>query len=233
MRGLTVVLAVAGLGLLVAGCSGSHHATKRTTTTTSTSTTKVAPPVTEGALKGLLLSPEQVSTAMETTDMTVTRNHVEMSDDSDVMEPRECLAVDGAAQAPVYDGSGYMAVRDQSLQLQEDNNFTHYAEQAVVLFPSAKQADAFFAASAKQWPECHQYKHTQSGTEWVADPPTNANGMLSTIATNENAGGSGWACGRALTARNNVVVDINTCSADPGDSAVDIANQIAAKVPMQ
>jgi hypothetical protein len=28
-----------------------------------------------------------------------------------------------------------------------------------------------------------------------------------------------------------VVIDVNTCSADPADSAVTIANQIAAKVP--
>ena len=37
-------------------------------------------------------------------------------------------------------------------------------------------------------------------------------------------------CGRALTARNNVIVDVNTCRANPADSAVNIANQIAAKV---
>jgi hypothetical protein len=40
----------------------------------------------------------------------------------------------------------------------------------------------------------------------------------------------GWACGRALAQRNNVVIDVNTCSANPADSAVNIANQIAAKV---
>ncbi len=39
------------------------------------------------------------------------------------------------------------------------------------------------------------------------------------------------ACGRALAVKNNVIVDVNTCSADPKNSAVDIANQIAGKVP--
>ncbi|EUA50573.1 pknH-like extracellular domain protein [Mycobacterium xenopi 3993] len=56
--------------------------------------------------------------------------------------------------------------------------------------------------------------------------------MLSTIATQQNANAPGWACGRALTARNNVVIDVNTCSADPKNTAVDIANQIAGRVPM-
>jgi PknH-like extracellular domain len=41
----------------------------------------------------------------------------------------------------------------------------------------------------------------------------------------------GGGCGRALAARNNVIIDVNTCSADPSDSAVNIADQIAAKVP--
>jgi hypothetical protein len=33
-----------------------------------------------------------------------------------------------------------------------------------------------------------------------------------------------------LSAKNNVVVDVNTCSPSPGDTAVNIANQIAARV---
>jgi hypothetical protein len=177
----------------------------------------------------LLLIPEQVNAAMGATDMSVTKKHNAMSDDSATMKPKECLAIDGAVQAPVYADSGFTAVRDETVQ--EGDNFTHYVEQAVVLFPSAKQADAFFAVSAKQWPACHQYTHTQSGSEWTPGPISNANGTLSTIATQQNAKAPGWACGRALAVRNNIIVDVNTCSADPKDSAVNIANQIAAKVP--
>ncbi|MHA7652887.1 serine/threonine protein kinase [Mycobacterium sp. ML4] len=38
------------------------------------------------------------------------------------------------------------------------------------------------------------------------------------------------ACGRALTARDNVVIDTSGCRRDPGDLAVKVANQIAGKV---
>jgi hypothetical protein len=103
----------------------------------------------------------------------------------------------------------------------------------VVLFPSAKQAAAFFDMSAKQWPACHEYTHTQSGSQWTAGHISNANGVLSTTATQQNTGPHDWACGRALAVRNNVIIDVNTCSADPKDTAVNIANQIAAKVPMR
>jgi hypothetical protein len=229
MHRLMTAFAVAGIGLLASGCGGGSSNDAKTETTTPTSTAKLAPPIADGALKGLLLPPEQVNVVMGVDEMTITKNHVGMSDDSATMEPRECLAVDGAAQAAVYAGSGYTAVRDQTLQ--QGDNFTHFVEQVVVSFSSAKQASAFFDSSAKQWPACHEYKHLQSGTEWEADRVSNVDGILSTTGTQANAGSAGWACGRALAARNNVVIDVNTCSADPGTSAVDIAKQIAAKIP--
>jgi hypothetical protein len=233
MRHLAAVFAVAGVCILTAGCSsaGNEATTTSTTTTTTTTTTKAPPPIPEGALKDLLLTAEQVNEVMGATEMTITRNHVAMSDDSATMEPKECLAVDGAAQAQVYAGSGFTAVRDVTLT--EGDNFTHYAEQAVVLFPTAKPAGAFFAASAKGWPACHQYRHIQSGSEWTAGTVSNTNGVLSTVATQQNPKPGGWACVRALAQRNNVIVDVNTCSANPANSAVDIANQIAAKVLTQ
>ena len=154
---------------------------------------------------------------MGATEMTITKTHFEMSDDSGAMEPKECLAIDGSAQAQVYAGSGYSAEREQTLQ--EGDNFTHYVQQAVVLFPSAKQAGAFFTASAQQWPACRQYTHTQSGSLWDVGPISNTNSTLSTTATQQNANAPGWACGRALAHRNNVLIDVNTCSANPANSA--------------
>ena len=227
MRQLATAFAVVGLCILVAGCgSAGKHATKTSTTTT---TSMIARPVVQREIDTLLLSPEQIDAAMGAKDMKATKKRDAMSDDSATMKPSECLAVDGSAQAQVYDGSGFTAVRDEALN--DGDNFTHFVEQAVVLFPIAKQANAFFAASAKQWPACRHYTHTQSGTQWTVGPISNENGTLSTVATQEDARAGGWACGRALEVRNNIIVDVNTCSANPGNTAVDIANQIAAKVP--
>ena len=232
MRQLTAALAVAGICILTAGCSSGSNQGTKTSTTATTTTTTTAPPVAETALDGLLLSPEQVNTAMGATEMAVTKTHTSMSDDSATMEPKECLAVDGSAQAQVYANSGFMAERDQTLDRQEGDNLTHFVEQAVVLFPTAKQASDFFTASAQQWQACHDYTHIQSKTQWTVGATSNTNGVLSTISTLQNPPSTGWkACGRALTAKNNVIVDVNTCSVDPKNSAVDIANQIAAKVP--
>jgi hypothetical protein len=226
MRQLVAALVVAGLCTLSFGCGSSNHAGK--TSTTTTTPPFIAPPVQERALDGLLLNPDQINAAMGAKDMTVTKTHDSMSDDSATMEPKECLAIDGSAQAQVYAGSGFTAERD--LSLQDGDNFTHYVDQAVVLFPTAKLAAAFVANSAKQWPACHHYTHIQTRSQWDAGPISDSKGVLTTITTEREAKAPGWACGRALLAKNNVVVDVNTCSPNPADTAMNIANQIAAKV---
>ena len=226
MRHLTAALAVVGVCFLGAGCgAGSNQASVKTTTT---KISLIPRPVVERELDDLLLSPEQISPVMGANQMAVTRRHDAMSDDSATMKPRECLAIDGSAQAQVYADSGFTAVRDRALN--DGDNWTHYAEQAVVLFPTAKQAGLFLIASALRWPGCHSYTHIQSGTQWIVGPISDTDGALSTVATQQEARAGGWACGRALAIKNNVIVDINTCSPDPKNSAIDIANQIAAKV---
>jgi PknH-like extracellular domain len=225
MRHFAATFVVAGVGMLVAGCGGSNKAGTNSTTTV---TSLIPRPVVERELESLLLTPAQINPLMGATGMAVIRKHDGMSDDSATMKPIECLAIDGSAQAPVYVNSGFTAERDQALN--DGNNFTHYAEQAVVLFPTTKQAHVFFISSGLRWPACHQYTHTQSGTKWTVAPISDANDALSTISTQQEAKTGGWACGRALAVKNNVIVDVNTCSANPASSAVDIANQIVAKV---
>jgi PknH-like extracellular domain len=228
MRHLTAAFAVAGICILGAGCAGASNQASVKSTTTSTSL--IPRPVVARELDELLLSPEQIDPLIGAKDMAVARRHDALSDDSATMRPKECLAIDGSAQAQVYVDSGFTAVRDQALN--DGDNWTHYAEQAVVLFPTAKLARAFLITSFFRWPVCHQYTHIQSGTQWTVAPISDTDGALSTIATQQQARAGGWACGRALALKNNVIVDVNTCSSDPKNSAVDIANQIAAKVPM-
>jgi hypothetical protein len=234
MRQIVAAIAAvgtAGICIFTAGCHSQTDQRAKPSTTTST-TKKAPPPVAEGALKEFLLTPEQINAVMGAADMKVTNSRTGMSDDSATMTPRECLAVDGSAQAQVYANSGFMAESDQTLNLQEGDNLTRFAEQAAVLFPTAKQAGDFFTASAQQWQACHEYTHIQSKTRWTVGAISNASGVLSTISTLQDPPSTGWkACGRALAVKNNVVIDVNTCSVDPKNSAVDIANQIAAKVP--
>jgi PknH-like extracellular domain len=224
MRQPTAACAIAGICVLIAGCGTTTGNAQPATTTRS----MIPRPLVERELDGLLLSPDQVNAAMAATGMTVTETQTSMSDNSATMAPPECLAIDGAAEALVYANSGFQAERDQSLN--DGDNFTHYLKQAVVLFPYMEKAGAFFDASAQQWPACTQYSHTQTESQWSVGQISNTNGTLSTTTTLQNASAPGWACGRAIAHKNNVIIDINTCSADPADSAVKIADQIAANV---
>jgi hypothetical protein len=93
-------------------------------------------PLVERELAGLLLDANQVSEAMG-APMAITNTGTAMSDNSATMTPRQCLAIDGAAEAAVYASSGFRAERDQSFT--DGDHFTHYLKQAVVLYSSTKR----------------------------------------------------------------------------------------------
>ena len=131
----TAALAVAVICVSIAGCASTVGNAESPTPTPS----MIPRPLVERELAGLLLDPEQVNAAMGTAGMAVTYQQTSMSDNSATMSPQECLAIDGAAEAPVYADSGYWAERDQSLN--NGDKFTHYLKQAVVLFPSIEKAE--------------------------------------------------------------------------------------------
>jgi hypothetical protein len=65
---------------------------------------------------------------------------------------------------------------------------------------------------------------------------SNANGVLSTsviVTVNGDGTNVTMPCQRALTARRNVVIDVDVCRKDVGDLGINIANQIAGKVDKQ
>jgi hypothetical protein len=224
MRRPAAVLAVALICVTAGGCA----TTAGRAVMPSAVPSMIPRPLVERELPGLLLTVDQVNVAMGATAMAVTNTETSMADNSATMAPPQCLPLDGAAEAAVYANSGFQAELDQSFN--DGDQFTHYLKQAVVLFSLVDTAAAFVNDSAQQWRTCQQYSHLQSGTQWSVGPVVYAGGALSTTVTELNAAAPGWGCGRAMSLKNNVVIDINTCSADPADSALKIANQIAQNV---
>jgi hypothetical protein len=196
-------------------------------------------PVAVSALDGLLLDVGQINSALGATSMKVWFNAKAMWDWSKSVSDKNCLAVDGPAQDEVYANTGWIAMRGQRLDdsVDDSKKHHHYAIQAVVAFPSADDASAFFDSSGQSWPACYKRRFTdanpgQPDTVWTVAEITNDNGMLSTSEVQE--GGDGWTCQRALTVRNNVAIDIMTCGySQTGSVAIDVAQQIAAKVATQ
>ncbi len=216
-----------GAVLLLAGCHTGKQAGPATTTTSSSK-----PPVAEAALDGLLLSPAEINTAMGATDMTVSGTYNTFVDDSKVVADKACRVTAIDADTDSYADSGWTAVREQSLR-ERGHHAAHYADQAVVLFPSADKAAAFYTTTTQRWPACsnRQFTRTPAGVaaqQWAVGPISNANGTLSNTITER--GGSGEVCERAVTVSNNVAVDISTCShTNAAGTAINIAHQIAAK----
>jgi PknH-like extracellular domain len=242
MRQLTTAVAV---GMLAAACGGNDQSGPASSTTTTTST---RPPVAQAALANLLLTPAELDTAMGVTGTTSKDKSDKLPDDSNKQWPQgwkfpaECLYVYAPGEAPVYAGSGYTAasgVEDVASLPSTANEMDPDVAQVVVLFPSANEANALFTTSSQRWPACGDRQFTVPGD---ADNPeiavkvgpiSNANGTLSTTVTLTSTKGANsitGTCQRALTARNNVAVDVAVCRSNPGDQGVKIASQIAAKV---
>ena len=196
-------------------------------------------PVAVSALDGLLLDPSQINAELNATSMKVWFSGKAMWDWSTSVSDTNCLAIDGPAQEKVYANTGWTAIRGQRLDdsVDDSKRRKHYAIQAVVAFPSARDAAAFYDSSAQTWPACSNRRFSdlnpgKPDTVWTVSGTSNGNGMLT--ATQVQEGGDGWTCQRALTTRNNVAIDIVTCSyTQSGAVAVGVAQQIAAKVAQQ
>lgn len=224
MRQLTLALALALAiaCIFVASCSRGQHAASTTTSSTRS-------PVAVNVLYGLLLTPEEISTAMGTTGIEVSGTDTTMFDNTDNIPDPDCRFIHSAATS-VYDGSGWTAMLSQDLH-EPGEDFDDEVWQTIVLFRSANDAARFFSASAQRWPRCsnRQFRYLEPGEPdkvWTVGPSVNAYGTLRTTAKLEG----GWSCQRALTVSNNAAVDVAACSLNPADAAVNIADQIADKV---
>lgn len=196
-------------------------------------------PVAVSALEGLLLDANQINTALKATSMKVWFSADAMWDWSASISDKDCLPLDGPAQDKVYVGTGWTAIRGQRLDdsVDDSKGRDHYAIQAVIAYPSARDANAFYNSSAQSWSACANRRFSDLPQDkppvvWTVAGINKVSGTLSTSEVQE--GGDGWSCQRALTVRNNVAIDVLACASPlAAGTAVGIAEQIAAKVARQ
>jgi hypothetical protein len=193
-------------------------------------------PVPVAALDGLLLSPDQINTAVGATEMAVHGTYTDLFDARATVADVNCRAVDAVEDVSAYGNSGWTAVRRQQLQEPPKGDTTTFmVKQGVASLPSAKAAAALFTTMTQRWSDCSNRRFTETGAGgeggFTTGPMSNSDGTLSIDETAE--GGNGWACQRALTVANNVAIDVVACGYNnpKTDAAVNIAHQIAAKVP--
>lgn len=187
-------------------------------------------PLPPTALSGLLLDTREIGAIMDT--------HMEVAASADTMytnRPLEdgCL-VWAEAQQYSYEGSGWTAVRVQELKDRRDRA-DHIAYQAVVAFPQGMAAHDFYAGQVTGWAHCDNRRvdlHDPGDPKahyWSLSKATVDDGVL-TITRSQEEGADGWACQRAMTTANNIVVDVSACADHIGDRGVQIAKRVAKKI---
>ncbi|OSC23223.1 sensor domain-containing protein [Mycobacterium vulneris] len=245
---LIAEVVIATAAILVAGCGGAKGGSASPSATTTTASSKT--PLAQGALPDLMLSPNDIDTALGATgtssDPPITKLLEDPFKREDYTFPAECRYTVHAALASVYADSGSTAVYGYHDEAPAppgaDQLESPEVYQVAVLFPSPEQASAFFTTSAQRWPACANRQDTVPAADgkpelqWKVGQVSNANGVLSvpvTLTIVGNGASVTVPCQRALTVRDNVVIDIDACRKDVGDLGVTIANQIAGKVDKQ
>lgn len=187
-------------------------------------------------LEAVLLTGAEIDAAMDASGMAADTTKSTLVDDSTYTTPIDCLAVSSMGEEQVYAGTNWTSARMQSVH-ESGEDYAHLAHQAVIEFPDAATAAAFFSASTQTWPSCAPGRYTykpgggQPATVWDVGPTAQKNDILSVTITEHD--GDSWACQRALTAALNIVIDVLTCSSAPGDSAATVVRRIADKVTGQ
>jgi PknH-like extracellular domain len=225
-----VILAAAGLCLMLTGCSVS-------TTGRPVAAPNLGhwqPPFPNPRLGNLLLSASDVNAVGRTTTMALRTPISEMSHGEGLVDDRNCLDAYSPIEAAVYRSSSWVALQGQLLDNAHSRDpRKHALLQAVVGFPDADSAQQFFKEAKPRWSACTNRPLTT--TQPGDDPVTWALGELVTTdatltITQTLDGGAGFACQRAMGVRNNVIIDTLWCGFDTTNQAGEVVAKIAAAV---
>jgi hypothetical protein len=195
-------------------------------------------PLSASALAGLLLSADELDTLMDASSLKLVHTGRKMY--TNHTPDDECLVGWINVHKKVYADTGWTAMRRQELH-EPGEHYSHVAFQAVVAFPEAIDAHDFYAEQVTSWSECGNRTVNERN---LGDPDNDNDSYWSLAEANETdgvltisrvaEGGSGASCQRALTAQNNVVIDIDACAFEGvTNEGAEIAKAIAAKVSAQ
>jgi hypothetical protein len=183
------------------------------------------PPLDEAKLDEVLLSVEALNRIVGSTGMEVASELDEMTDHSAEVSDPDCLGAVYGAEEPVYAGTGWTAMRDQLVREPDEDN-DHWVEQTAVLYPSAENAQAFFADSTFTWQDCANAAIGvgEGNYLWELDDVGVGDTLITQRTTQEGA--DGWACQHALSVVSNLTVEAWACGYSITDEAAEIADEM-------
>lgn len=188
-------------------------------------------PLEADRLSALLLGPSDINTVMGSSTMQPGKPITSTDHSSVTVSTPDCQGALYTTQDPVYAGTGYTSVSGL-VSSEPGDNYDHWVNQAVVLFPSADKAKSFLENSAEKWKGCAGKTVTVTNKSktyrWTFAQVQGSPPKITLMDTQEGA--DGWECQRALTVTNNVIVDINACGYHISDQGAQIADKIAARI---
>ncbi|MDT5350702.1 MAG: serine/threonine kinase PknH, partial [Mycobacterium sp.] len=194
------------------------------------------PPIAADRLSSLLLSVPEINSIMGATKMTA-EPYTTMSKSSLTLSDPSCLGALYAGQEPTYSGTGYTGVNGNDSFERSGDHKDHYADQAVVTFPSADKALDFLQTSRDKWKGCAGKTITVTNpsknttVRWSVSDLSGSPTRITLVNTQEAM--EGWQCQRAMSVANNVIVDVDACAYKLNNQASQISDKIVDKINNQ
>ena len=195
---------------------------------------KTPDPIQSERLGALLISPPEVNGIMGSSGMQPGKPITSMDSSPVTVSPSACLGALYTTQDSVYAGTGYTGMSGV-VSSEPGDNYDHWVNQAVVLFPSADKAKAFLQTSTDKWKSCANKTVTVTNTNkgktyrWSFAEITGEPPKISVVEMQEAA--DGWGCQRALGVANNVIADVNACAYHVDkDQAGQIVDKIVERI---
>lgn len=191
-------------------------------------------PLPAAKLGSILLTPQEAGAIMGTTGLQADPINDGLSDQVTTPSDPDCAGAGDAAVAPVYTDSGWISAKNQTLSQSSPDDpdvKMFWVDQAVVDFPTARQATDFLNRSANRWTGCagRVINETSDGgaVAWTYGDLARAGNTLSVALLQE--GGDGWGCQHTLAAHSTAIIEAVACSNDFTDQAARVVAAIVEK----
>lgn len=222
--------AVAGLGLLLTGCTTMVSGTAQPADHDGPIKPK---PISASAMAGKLLDTSEVADIVKTNGTLIQRSTSSTMGDTGAVAKKECRASWSPMQEAAYNGSGWSDALANTYDdaPDADTRPENGVVEAVVRFADSDAADTFFTKAKSLWSQCADQSVVYDGDSkriWRYSAMTEPEGAIQIKQAAEGAGG--WGCSRVLGVRNNIAIDVMHCATDPADQGVAVFNAIAANI---
>jgi hypothetical protein len=201
---------------------------------TSGTTSPTPHTVDAGALESALLPRDQVVALVGGANMAAVMTITNTSDASSIIDDRSCVGVGSIADASVYSGSGWVAMRGN--QLTTPNVVQADVTQVITSFPAPADADALLQQARAIWQGCANRRygfHSSNGNHSFLDtgPVKGSVSRIEVLLRQEED--PRWACTHAMAALSATLTEVRVCllSKDSSAAANNLLDQVLARIP--